>query len=647
MILSCKNICKSFITNTVLDNINFWLEKGEKAAIVGINGAGKSTLFKIITKELEADFGQVIIDSKCKLGYLTQNSSLTSNKTIIDEMLLTCQHIIDMENKLRDYEVKMSKLNDNSEELTVLMKSYSNLQHIFEQNNGYGYKSSIRGVLKGLGFTEEDFTANISTLSGGQKTRVSLAKILLEKPDILLLDEPTNHLDIKACEWLEGFLNNYQGSVIIISHDRYFLDKIVNKVIEIENTQSHVYNGNYSFYIKHKDINREIERKHYISQQKEIKRQEEIIRELRSHGRDKLIKRAQSREKKLDKINVIDKPTSVNDTMHLSLSPKILSGKDVMTVTNLSKSFDTKELFSGIDFQIKRGEKVALIGDNGTGKTTLFKIINNQITSDTGDISLGTNVKIGYYDQEHSSLNANKNLIEEISDAYPTMKIGEIRNTLAAFLFTGDEVFKKISSLSGGEKGRLIIAKLMLSNSNLLLLDEPTNHLDIISKEILESAINNYTGTVLFISHDRYFINKTATRVLELTPNKFNNFMGNYNYYIEKQQEKEKKRLLELENNSNQINQISKDKSVPNTSNKNDWLKNKNEQAQKRKLQNQINKIELKINELEELISSIDEQLCIEEVYTDPEKSAELYAQKVECEKELEGLYEEWDELNL
>ncbi|MCT4598667.1 MAG: ABC-F type ribosomal protection protein [Vallitalea sp.] len=640
MILSCKNICKSYITDTVLDNVSFQLEKGEKTAIVGINGAGKSTLFKIITKELEADSGQVIINNSAKLGYLSQHSVLSTNKTIFDEMLLTCKHIIEMENSLRELENKMANILEGSDEYDQLMKSYSNLQHTFEANNGYGYKSYIRGVLTGLGFTENDFDSLISTLSGGQKTRVALAKILLESPDILLLDEPTNHLDIKACEWLEGFLSNYNGTLIIISHDRYFLDKIVTKVVELENTHSNVYNGNYSFYIKHKSINREIEMKHYANQQKEIKRQQEVIKELRSYNREKSIKRAESREKQLNKIEVLDKPITINDKMNLVLSPRIISGNDVLTANNISKSFDDKHLFSNINFNIKRGEKVALIGDNGTGKTTLFRMITNQIGTDNGDIISGAKVKIGYYDQEHTTLNPNYNLIEEISDAYPNMNVGHIRNTLAAFLFTGDDVFKKISTLSGGEKGRLTLAKLMLSNANFLLLDEPTNHLDIVSKEILESAISNYTGTVLFISHDRYFINKVSTRVLELTPDIFNSYLGNYDYFITKKLEEEKQKL-ELENDITK----SKSSTVKSTSTttKNDWLKNKEEQANKRKLESKIKNLENDIHELEELIESIDDKLCLEEVYTNAEKASELHNEKVKHEESLESLYEQWE----
>lgn len=644
MILSCKNICKAFETHTVLDLINFQLQKGEKAAIVGLNGAGKSTLFKIITKELEPDSGQVILESGIKVGYLSQQSTLSTNNTILDEMLKTCQPIIDMETRLRNYESQMAEIQDNPVALESLMKAYSALQHNFEVHNGYGYKSYIRGVLKGLGFVEEEFDSVISTLSGGQKTRVALAQLLLTNPDILLLDEPTNHLDIKACEWLEGFLNNYHGTVIIISHDRYFLDKIVDRIIEIENTRSHSYNGNYSFYVKHKAINREIEFKHYVQQQKDIKRQEEVIRELRSHGRDKLIKRAQSREKQLDKVELLSKPVAIHDKMHLKLEPRIVSGNDVITATNLSKSFDDKHLFTSIDFNIKRGEKVALIGDNGTGKTTLFRIINQQLQSDSGFIDLGVKVMVGYYDQEHATLNPKNNLIEEISDAYPTMDVGPIRNTLAAFLFTGDDVFKPIHTLSGGEKGRLTLAKLMLSNANFLLLDEPTNHLDMVSKEILESAISQYTGTVFFISHDRYFINKVATRVLELTPKRFNSFLGNYNYFIEKKLEEEKQRLLALEESHEKA-------SEPNTSdispigNKADWLKTKEEQANKRKLENQMNKLEEHIHELEKCITNIDEQLCLEDIYTNAEKSEKLHNEKIAYEEELEGLYEKWESL--
>ncbi len=644
MILSCKNICKAFETHTVLDLINFQLQKGEKAAIVGLNGAGKSTLFKIITKELEADSGQVILASGVKVGYLSQHSTLSTHNTIIDEMLKTCQPIIDMENTLRNYESQMAQLQDNPVALESLMKAYSALQHNFEANNGYGYKSYIRGVLKGLGFEDEEFDSVISTLSGGQKTRVALAQLLLANPDILLLDEPTNHLDIKACEWLESFLNNYHGTVIIISHDRYFLDKIVNRIIEIEDTYSHVYNGNYSFYAKHKAINSELELKHYAQQQKDIKRQEEVIRELRSHGRDKLIKRAQSREKQLDKVDILSKPMAVHDKMNLKLEPRVVSGNDVITATNLSKSFDDKLLFSGIDFNIKRGEKVALIGDNGTGKTTLFRIINQELQSDCGFIDLGVKVMVGYYDQEHATLSPKNNLIEEISDAYPTMDVGPIRNTLAAFLFTGDDVFKPIHTLSGGEKGRLTLAKLMLSNANFLLLDEPTNHLDMVSKEILESAISQYTGTVFFISHDRYFINKVATRVLELTPTRFNSFLGNYNYFMEKKLEEEKLRLLALEEASKKATVINAPEISP-TGNKADWLKTKEEQANKRKLDNELNKLEERIHELEKFITDIDEQLCLEEIYTHAEKTEKFHNEKTTYEEELDGLYEKWESL--
>lgn len=638
MILTCKNVCKEFVTNKVLDNINFQLNSGDKVAIVGVNGAGKTTLFRIITKEIEADSGQVITPNNCKLGYLSQNTVLNSEKSIYEEMLTTKQYLIDMENKLRHFETQMSKFPAGSEELNNLMKSYSVLQHTFEEKNGYGYKSYITGILKGLGFHESEFDKQISLLSGGQKTRVALTKILIEEPDILLLDEPTNHLDIKATEWLEGFLSNYSGTLIVISHDRYFLDKIVSKVIEIENTHSHIYNGNYSFYIKYKNINKDIQLKHYENQQKEISRQEEVIKQLRSFNREKSIKRARSREKALEKVELIDKPIFLNDEMNISLQPKVISGNDVLTIENVSKSFGEKHLFTNVDLHITRGEHVALIGDNGTGKTTLFRMITGDITQDGGIIDIGSKVKIGYYDQEHQSLNQNNNLIEELSDAYPTMKVGDIRNTLAAFLFTGDDVFKKISSLSGGEKGRLSLAKLMLSEANFLLLDEPTNHLDMISKEILEKTLSNYSGTVLFISHDRYFINKIATKVVELNELAFHNYLGNYDYFLQKKAEK-------LKEEQEMLIAIGTKETKEITDTKENWLKEKEKQANLRKVQNRIKELEEEIHNIETDITCIDEKLCLEEIYTDHEKANALHNEKTSLENKLESFYEEWHEL--
>ncbi|WP_058486259.1 ABC-F family ATP-binding cassette domain-containing protein [Defluviitalea phaphyphila] len=633
MVLACNNINKSFGANTILKNINFQIEEKEKVAVVGVNGAGKSTLFKILAGKLSCDSGEIFKPKEITIGYLSQDTKINNNNTIFEEMLTVFSPLIKMENELRSMEKQMSIL--KGKELSKLMQQYSILQQEFEEKNGYGFKSQIHGVLKGLGFNQKQFNQPINQLSGGQKTRVSLAKLLLSNPSILLLDEPTNHLDISAIEWLEDFLKNYSGTIMIISHDRYFLDKISSKVIEIENNTAFVYNGNYSFYAKHKKINREIQIKQYLLQEKEIKRQKEIIKTLRSFNREKSIKRAKSREKALEKIEKIEKPKSLPSPMKLTLEPKIKSGYDVLHVENISKSFGDKKIFENISFDLKKGDKVALIGPNGVGKTTLFKILLNQIPHDSGTFSLGTNVKIGYYDQEHQNISHDKSIIDEISDAYPNLSFGEIRNILAAFLFTGDDVFKKISTLSGGEKGRVSLAKIMLSEGNFLLLDEPTNHLEIISKEVLEDALNNYTGTVLYISHDRYFINKTANKILELNSNGITEYMGNYDYYIEKRNQI---KLNTLEQN---INKKEKSKSS-----KEDWLRKKEEQARQKKIKSQIEKIENKIQQIEDEIKKADEKLCLEEVYSDPKKSQEVYEIKLSLEEELDKLYAEWDKLN-
>jgi len=631
MILSCKNISKSFGIDLVLNNINFQIEEKEKIAITGVNGAGKSTLFKILAGEISADSGEIYTAKDAVIGYLPQNTEIDSNNTIFDEMLLVFSEVIELESNLHSLEKEMSIL--KGDELAKLMDKYSLIQHQFEELNGYAYKSQIKGVLKGLGFNEEQFYQPISQLSGGQKTRVALAKLLLSSPSILLLDEPTNHLDITAIEWLEDFLKNYPNVVIIISHDRYFLDKLVSKVIEIENTQATIYNGNYSFYAKQKQINREIHLKQYLNQQKEIKRQEQIIQTLRSFNREKSLKRAKSREKALEKIDRIKAPDSLPSSMKFSLEAGIESGNDVLHVKKLSKSFADKKLFQNVSFQLKKGEKVCLIGPNGIGKTTLFKILLNQLDYDEGSFRLGTNVKISYYDQEQQNISYDKTIIDEISDAYPSLTLGEIRNILAAFLFTGDDVFKKISTLSGGERGRVSLCKMMLSEGNFLLLDEPTNHLDLLSKEILEDAINGYTGTILYISHDRYFINKTASKILELSPLGVTEYLGNYDYYLEKRNE------INLAINSSNL----KDEKA--SSAKDEWLRQKEEQAQQRKLQAQIESIEKEIHEIESQIDEIDELLCLEEVYTNPEKSKEAYDSKVNLEAKLESLYQQWEEL--
>lgn len=637
MILSCNNISKSFDSKEVLNNCSFHIEDNEKAAIVGINGAGKSTLLKIITGELAADDGIYTLSKDKTMAYLSQHPDISGDKTIYEEMLEVKKDIIDMENKIRDIEAKMDLLSDD--ELESALNSYSKLTHNFELNNGYSYKSEIVGVLKGLGFSEDFFERKVSTLSGGQKTRVHLSKILLSKPDLILLDEPTNHLDLNSILWLETFLLNYKGAVIIISHDRYFLDKIVTKVIEIENTKATVYSGNYTDYAKKKENLRTAMLKQYINQQKEIKHQEEVIEKLKSFNREKSIKRAESREKQLEKLNRIEKPRFIDDEMNLRLTPSVISGNDVLSIEGLSKSFGELMLFEDLSFEIKRGEKVGIIGNNGTGKTTILKMINELIPSDKGIIKLGTNVEIGYYDQEHHVLNPENTLFDEISDAYPLMTNTEIRNVLASFLFTGDDVFKQIKELSGGERGRVSLAKLMLSNANFLILDEPTNHLDITSKEILENAVNHYEGTILYVSHDRYFINKTATRILELTEKKLVNYLGNYDYYLEKREELTKKFApsSELENKN--------PKKIEETASKSDWKAQKEEQAKLRKQQNEFNKIEKMIFELEDKQSRLNEELNNPDIASNSSKLMELTNELNSISTELEDLYEKWEEL--
>ena len=640
MVLSCNHISKSFVTGDVLTDCSFHIEDHEKAAIVGLNGAGKSTLLKIITGEMSPDSGDVTISKGKNIGYLAQNQDISADSTIMDEMLKTKEYLINMEERIRSLEIEMKS--KTGEELEALMDTYSKLNHTFELENGYAYKSEITGVLKGLGFTEDDFDKKISSLSGGQKTRVFLSRLLLLKPDIILLDEPTNHLDMTSIAWLETFLTNYPGAVIIVSHDRYFLDKIVTHVIEIENHTIRSYTGNYSAFAEKKEKIRDAELKHYYNQQREIKHQEEVIEKLKSFNREKSIKRAESREKMLEKMEVLNKPIFVDSEMHLKLTPQITSGNDVLTVKELSKSFGENVLFNNLDFEVKRGEKVAIIGDNGTGKTTILKIINNLIDADHGEISLGSKVVIGYYDQEHHVLTMENTLFEEISDAYPDMTGTEIRNVLAAFLFTGDDVFKRIADLSGGERGRVSLAKLMLSKSNFLILDEPTNHLDITSKEILENALNNYDGTVLYVSHDRYFINKTATRILDLKNKKLVNYIGNYDYYLEKCDEMT--RIYAPETGSLSSGSTSSAGTAPAA--KADWKAQKEEQAKLRKIQNEIKKTESRIDELEQIISECDSELANPEYATNVGKLMEIQKSKEAAEAELETLYEKWEELN-
>ena len=639
MILACRQLHKSYGIDVILEKITFHIEEREKAAIVGVNGAGKTTLFKVLTGEISADGGEFYIKKDASLGYLAQNLQIESDRTIYQELLSVFENIIQTETNLRELENKMGSL--HGQELADKMEEYAALQHEFEQNDGYSYQSRLKGVLKGLGFTESDFDRPLRQLSGGQKTRVHLAKLLLSKPDILLLDEPTNHLDIASIEWLEDFLRTYPGSVLIISHDRYFLDRIVTKVIEIENKKSTVYNGNYSFYWQQKEINREIQQKAYDQQQKEIKHQEDVIRTLRQFNREKSIKRAESREKQLDKLERIDRPEALPDQMRLTLTPFLTSGNDVLHAEELSKSYGGQKLFQHVSFDVKRSDKVAIIGPNGVGKSTLFRMLLKEVSSDSGLIRFGTNVFVGYYDQEQAKLDETKTIFQEIADTYPTLTQGQIRNMLAAFVFTGDDVFKPISALSGGEKGRVSLAKIMLSKANLLMLDEPTNHLDMFSKEVLESALNRYEGTVIYISHDRYFINKTAEKILELTPEGVVLYSGNYDYYLEKKAERARneaeKALQTPQKNTSSASQ-------PISDTKNDWLKQKEQQAAERKLANQIARLEKEIEETEQAIQQADEDMAA--CGTDYSKANEIFAEKTKLEEKLETLYEKWEDLN-
>ena len=634
MILSCNHISKSYGVETILNDCSFFINDNEKAAIVGNNGAGKSTIMKIIMGELSPDDGNVIIGKDKTIGYLAQYQDLGSDTTIYEEVKSVKQNLIDMEQKLLEYEKEMAKV--SGDELSKLIETYTNLEHRFQLLNGYSYKSEIEGVIKGLGFTEDDFNKSVGNLSGGQKTRVSLCKLLLEKPDIIMLDEPTNHLDLNSIKWLETYLLNYNGAVLIIAHDRYFLDKIVSKVIEIENHKAHVYSGNYSDFAVKKQELRVATMNAYLKQQSEIKHQEEVIAKLRSYKQEKFYKRAESREKQLEKMDLIEKPEELKNNMTIKLEPDIVSGNDVLSVENLEKSYNTL-LFKNISFEIKRGEHVAIIGDNGTGKTTILKIINGLVDADSGMIKLGTNVHIGYYDQEQHNLTDENTLFEEIANSYPNMTNTKIRNTLAAFMFTGEDVFKRVSDLSGGEKGRLSLAKLMLSEANLIILDEPTNHLDMASKEILENAINNYTGTVLYVSHDRYFINQTASRILELTSTKLINYLGNYDYYEEKKEEltatfapKEEKAKAEKTTSSN----------------KQDYLERKAEAARIRKLKNDISKVEEKIKKYEDRLNELDEMVADPSVSTNSAKLNEIGKEQNEISDKLDKLMEEWEILS-
>ena len=641
MILSCQNISKAFVENQVLKNVSFHIEDHEKAAIVGINGAGKTTLLRIIVGEMTPDDGQVVLAKDKTLGYLAQNSTVDTSHTIYEELLSVKADLLRLEEKIRECENNMKHADGDA--LEDLMKQYTSLTHAFETGGGYLYRSELVGVLKGLGFTEDEFSKPVATLSGGQKTRVALGRLLLQNPDLIILDEPTNHLDMNSIAWLETYLLNYKGAVLIVSHDRYFLDRIAGKVIEIDQSKATTFMGNYSDYAVKKEQLRVAAWNAYMNQQRDIKHQEEVIEKLKSFNREKSIKRAESREKMLDKIEVIEKPSEVRTDMKLTLTPRILSGNDVLTVEHLSKSFDSHKLFTDVNFEIKRGEHVAIIGDNGSGKTTLLKILNGLVPADQGTFRLGSNVEIGYYDQEHHVLHSEKTLFEEISDDYPYLNNTQIRNVLAAFLFTGEDVFKRISDLSGGERGRVSLAKLVLSNANFLILDEPTNHLDIMSKEILEDALNGYEGTILYVSHDRYFINRTAHRILDLTEGQFVSYVGNYDYYLEKHDTV----MAAIEASTPQSADADNTAATKAAESevKLDWKAQKEEQARLRKKENDLKKCEEQIARLEARVSEIDTEMSDPAIGTQVAKLQELSKEQTTCQEQLEKLYEQWEEL--
>ena len=639
MILACNHIYKSFGDHLIVQDGAFHIEEREKAALVGINGAGKSTIFKIIMGEEPCEKGEIILAKDKTIGYLAQHQNLVSGNTIYEELKTAKSYLVKMERQIRSIELELKHL--SGEALEKRLETYNRLLSSFESQNGYAYESEITGVLKGLGFEESDFQKQTDTLSGGQKTRVSLGKLLLTQPDILLLDEPTNHLDLNSIAWLETYLLNYPGAVFLISHDRFFLNKVVTKIIEIEQGKIRVFSGNYKNYAQKKQQIRDAQLKEYLNQQREIKHQQAVIEKLRSFNREKSIKRAESREKMLEKIVPLEKPAEISNDMRLTLEPSVISGTDVLSVKHLSKKFGSQSLFSEVSFDIRRGEHVAIIGDNGTGKTTLLKILNQVIPADSGSFTLGAKVKIGYYDQEHHVLHNEKTIFQEISDAYPALDNTQIRNTLAAFQFTGDMVFQTIQELSGGEKGRVSLAKLMLSEANFLILDEPTNHLDITSKEILEHALNDYSGTILYVSHDRYFINQTASRILELTNQKFVNYLGNYDYYLEKKDE-----LTSVYAPGTLDEKSLPDAAVASsTDSKLSWQEQKAIQASERKRKNELEKTEHQISILENRNTEIDHLLTLEEVYANSVRCQELVKEQQNNNLTLAQLYEKWEKL--
>lgn len=637
IILSCKDLCKSFGIDEILKNVNFSINEGDRVGLIGANGEGKSTLFKILTKQLSKDSGEIFLDSHKTLGYLSQHLDLVSSNTIFDEMLLVFSYLTDCEKRLEKLEAKMNEPYDenNASYHEKLIKDYTNCQETYNLRGGFTYKGEINRVLKGLGFTEEDLHKEINTLSGGQKTRVALCKLLLGNPDILLLDEPTNHLDLDAIAWLEDYLVSYKGTVLVISHDRFFLDKTTMKTYQIINGHVNCYNAPYTKYLTLREKDYENQLKAFNLQQNEIERQEKIIEKFRSFNREKSIKAAESREKALDKIDRLDEPDKEQKPSKIAFEALVKSGFDVLHIENLSKSFHDKHLFSNLSMDLKRGEKIALIGENGRGKTTLLKIIMDKVKADSGTKILGENVNVGYYDQEQSDLSLDKNIFDEVHDYFPHLTNTQVRSALGAFLFKGDDVFKPISKLSGGEKCRINLLKLMLSKSNLLLLDEPTNHLDIPSREALEDAILSYDGTLIVISHDRYFLNKVINRIMELQENGILEYLGNYNYYLEKKDKPQRFEEYEIQTNGKTKTQINGDKKK-----KRDEIK-----AEKNK-QLAIKKLEGTISKCEENLQELQESLCHENIYSNPEESIRVNKEIKDLENKIELLYEEWEEIS-
>ena len=636
IVLSCKDICKSYGIRDVLKKVTFSINEGDKVGIIGANGEGKSTLFKIICREISQDSGEIFIDKNKTLGYLSQNLNLDTDKNIYEETLSVFEELINIENRLSALEIKMNEPYDESKAdyHEKLIKDYTTLQDVYSHKGGYVYKGEISRVLKGLGFTEADFYKEINTLSGGQKTRVALCKLLLRKPDILLLDEPTNHLDLEAIAWLEEYMKTYKGTVLVISHDRFFLDSVTNNTFEVISGAVECYNVPYTKFIELRKKNYEAKLKAYNLQQAEIKRQEAIIEKFRSFNREKSIRAAESREKALDKMERIDAPAHEKEGSKIKFEASVKSGYDVLHIEKMSKAYGDKVLFKNLNMDLKRGEKVALIGENGRGKTTLFKIIMDSVEADTGVKVLGTNVNVGYYDQEQSDLDLNKTIIDEVWDAFPHMTTTKLRNALASFLFTGDDVFKVINTLSGGEKCRINILKLMLSKSNLLLMDEPTNHLDIISREALEDAILEYDGTLMVISHDRYFLNKVIGRILELTEDGVTEYLGNYSYFQEKKLNPSRYEDYEEIANGKTKTQIKEDKK-----------KKREAEKEAKAMQLKLKNIEKTIADKEDQLLKLQEDLCLEEIYSNPTESQRVNNEIKSLEEEIANLYDEWENM--